>query len=105
MTRTDSGSFLVDAWDWAVAHDWQFEVTRTMIDVGFMQGKASLCVFWHRQRDMTSLVHGDEFVSSGGRTELEWLCKSLKEKFETKMTMVGEDDDLAKESKVLNRIV
>ena len=37
-------------------------------------------------------------MSSVERTELEWLC-------ETKMTMVGEDDDLAKEARVLNRIV
>ena len=33
------------------------------------------------------------------------MCKGLKEKVETKMTMVGEDDDLAKEARVLNRIV
>ena len=35
----------------------------------------------HRQRDMKALVHGDDFVS-------EWLCKGLKKKLETKMTMV-----------------
>ena len=29
----------------------------------------------------------------------------LKKKFETKMTMVGEDDDLVMEARVLNRIV
>ena len=33
----------------AAAHDWQSEVTRTMTDLGFKQGKASLCVFWHLQ--------------------------------------------------------
>ena len=26
---------------------------------------------------LTALVHGDHFVTSGERTELEWLCKSL----------------------------
>ena len=62
-------------------------------------------MFWHRQRDTEALVHGDDFVSCGERTELECLCKSTKKKFETKMTMVGEDDNLAKEARVQNRIV
>ena len=62
-------------------------------------------MFWHRQRDIKALFHGDDFVSSGERTELEWLCKGLKRMFETKMAMVGEDDDLAKDSRVLKRTV
>ena len=44
-------------------------------------------------------------MSSGERTELEWLCKGFKKKFETKMTMVGEDDDLVKEARVLKSTV
>ena len=60
-------------------------------------------MFWHRQRDIKALVHGDDFVSSSERAELGWLCKGLKKKFETKMIMVGEDDDMAKEARVLNR--
>ena len=88
----------------AAAHDWQTEVTRTMKEPGFKQGKASPCVFWHRQRDIKALVHADDFVSSCERAELEWLCKGLK-KFETKMIMVGEDDDMANQARVLNRIV
>ena len=74
-----------------------------MTDLGFKQGEASPCVFWHRQRDVKALVHGTTCVI--WVSELEWLCKGLKKKFETKMTMVGEDDDLAKEARVLNRIV
>ena len=35
----------------------------------------------------------------------EWFCQGLKKKFETKMIMMGEDDDMAKEARVLNRIV
>ena len=58
----------------AAAHDWQSEVR--------VLARARRC-------------------QSGERTELEWLCKGLK-KFEAKMTMVGEDDDLAKDARVLN---
>ena len=76
-----------------------------MKELGFKQGTASPCVFWHQQRDIKVLVHGDDFVSSGERVELEWLCQGLKKKFETTMIMMGEDDDKAMEARVLNRIV
>ena len=105
-TRTDAGSLQSRCMETkAAAHDWQLEVTRTMEDLGLKQSKASPCVFWHRQRDISAHVRGDDFVSSGERSVLEWLCKGLKKKFDTKMTMVGEDDDLAKEARVLNGIV
>ena len=89
----------------SAAHDWQSEVTRTLKDLGFKQGRASPCVFWHRHRDTEAQVPGRDIVSSGERSELEWLCRSLRRKFETQMVMVGEDDDLAKGAGVLNRIV
>ena len=89
----------------AAAHNWKAEVTRTMTDLGFKQGKASPCVFWHRQRDIKAPVDGYYFVSSGERAESEWLCKVVNKKFETKMIMVGEDDDMAQEARVKNRIV
>ena len=90
----------------AAAHDCQAEVTRTMKDLGFKQGNASPCVFWHRQRerDIKALVHGDDFVSSGEQAELEWLCKGLKNKYETTMTMVREDDDMAKEARTCEAV-
>ena len=51
------------------------------------------------------LVHGDDFVSSSERSELEWLCRSMQKKFETKIVMAGDHDDLAKEARVLHQIV
>ena len=50
------------------------------------------------------MVQGDDFVSSCERSELEWLCRSLQT-FETKIKMMGVDDDLDEEARVLNRIV
>ena len=83
----------------AAPRDWQSAVTRTMWDLGFTQARASPCVIWNRQRDCKALVHGDDFVSCD-KTELEWLCRSLQKRFETKMAMVG-DDDLAKEDRIV----
>ena len=58
------------------------------MDLGFKQGEASTCVFWHQQRDIKALVHGDDFVSG---TLVVVRDKDI---------MVGEDDDMAKEARV-----
>ena len=81
----------------AAAHDRQAEATRTMKDLGSKHISVHVLA--------SALVHGDDFVSSGERAELDWLCKELKNMFETKMVMVGEVDDMAQEARVLNRIV
>ena len=79
-------------------------MTRTMKDLGFKQGRASPCAHWQRQRDVKALVHGDDFVSSRERSELERLCRSLQKKFETKMKMTGEYDELVEKARLLHRI-
>ena len=95
--QCNCGKFTKSMYGTRAAADWQAKVTRTMTDLVF---KLSPCVFWHRQRDIMALIHGDDFVSSGERAELKWLCSGLKKKFERKMIMVGEDDDTAKEARV-----
>ena len=50
-----------------------------MKDLGFKQGRAFPCVFWHRQRDIKTQLQGDDFVSSGERSELGWLCRAREE--------------------------
>ena len=74
----------------AAAHEWQSEVTKTMTDLGIKQGKASPCVFWHRQKDIKALVCGDDFVSSGERAEVEWLVLDYADLF----TIVLRNDDI-----------
>ena len=67
-------------------------------------------MLWYLQRDINALVHGgDDFVSSerkvGTRVAVQEPEEEVQKKFVTKMVMVGEDDALAKEARVLNRIV
>ena len=81
----------------AAAHDWQSEVTRTMAKHFLACSRTGKAIL-KRSFTGTNLSHPM-------KAELGWLCKGLLKKFETKMTMVGEDDDLAKEARVLNRIV
>ena len=52
---------------------------------------------------MKSLVHGDDFATSGEDKDLEWLRQKLEERFQIKTQMIG--DQYSKEGKVLNRII
>ena len=89
----------------AAAQNWQRRVQKVMKEMGFIMGKSSPVVFYHPLKDIVALVHGDDFVSAGGRAELEWMREKLASKFEITTKMVGEDCDLLKDVKILNRRV
>eukprot|EP00973_Karenia_brevis_P059783 8321689-Karenia_brevis.AAC.1 len=74
-----------------------------MTELGFRSGKASPVVFAHEQRNIRTLVHGDDFVSSGTPEDLKWLQEKLEEKFEISTKIIGEREDLDKSAKILNR--
>ena len=57
--------------------NWEIEVARVMKKLGFEQGVSSPCIYYHPERDMRSLIHGDDLTSLGGLDDLEWLHRSL----------------------------
>ena len=63
------------------AINFQQEVATFMERLGFMQGQYNPCTFWHAQRQLRTLVHGDDFVTQGGRQEVEWLKQRMMERF------------------------
>ena len=76
-----------------------------LVKHGFTAGRASPCTFHHHERGLSLFVHGDDFLASGSRAEVEWLRTTLQSEWSVKSTLIGNDDDLAKEFRVLNRIV
>ena len=64
--------------DVSAAPDSQSEVMRTMTDMGSSKAK-HLHACSGTSKNIKALVHGDDFVSSGKRTEVEWFCKVLEE--------------------------
>ena len=54
-------------------------------------------------RDLKSLVHGDDFTTSGEDSDLEWLRQKMESRFQIKTQMIGEKHNV--EGKVLNRII
>ena len=89
----------------AAAQEWQDEFTQTLKEDGFIVGKSSPCLFWDDRRDIKVFVHGDDFLCSGSRKALEELRCTLGAKYKIKSEMIGEDMDLKKEMKVLNRTI
>ena len=63
-------------------------------------------MFWHEQRRIRAVIHGDDFTVLGTHEGLMWLRKMIKEKFEAKFRgMLGPSSKDDKEVTILNRIV
>ena len=74
--------------------------------MGFVQGVASPCCFYHSAWGVQCVVHGDDLTALGNADGLNAYEKAMQEAFECKLKgrLGGEDGD-EKEMRVLNRIV
>eukprot|EP00973_Karenia_brevis_P082020 11371124-Karenia_brevis.AAC.1 len=70
---------------------------------GFTTAKSSPCMFWHRGRDIVSMVHGDDFFTVGREEDLRWLKKIVEGAFEIKTKVIGPEGKDEKQARVLNR--
>ena len=60
-----------------------------VVELGFQQGRSNLCVFHHEKRNVCTLVHGDDYASTGNLEELKWLQTLLENRFVMKKQVVG----------------
>ncbi len=70
------------------AQNWQIEFTRTLLQMGFNQGKSSPCVFHHPQRNLRTFVHGDDDVTAGDKRDLRWMEDELSKRYEITTTVI-----------------
>ena len=87
------------------AMNWQEEVARQMKKWGFKRGKYNPCLYFHEEWNVKVLVHGDDFVSVGKRSQVNKFKDKLEGRFELKTNIVGKGPDEKKEARILNRIV
>ena len=74
-------------------------------DMGFTSGSASPCIFFHEERNISIVVHGDDFNALGVADELDWYEKELATHFEIKIRgRMGPGGD-CDQIKILNRIL
>ena len=86
------------------AQNWLEEYSNQLRSIGFKQGKATPCVFYHPERQIRTMVHGDDHVSTGMARELRWMKQQLEAKYKVKTEVLGQEKDQLKQVKVLNRI-
>ena len=47
------------------SQNWEEEYSETLKEIGFSRGKASPCVFYHKDKAIRLVVHGDDFTLLG----------------------------------------
>ena len=79
---------------------------KVMTENGFTRGTASPCIFHHKTREITTVIHGDDFTTLGTESNLKWFENQLKQRLEIKMRgILGPDPSDLKQTTVLNRVV
>ena len=81
------------------------EYSQQLIKIGFIQGKASPCIFYHPTRHIRTYVHGVDYMSAGMQENLKWMKYELENKYQVKTQTLGPKDGQQRERKSLNRIV
>ena len=87
---------------------WEAYAAVQLTALGFRRGRSNACVYWHPQRRLRCLVHGDDFVVTGAGRHLEWLHQALARTILLKkvgvlgLDMAGGD---SQEVWVLNRVL
>ena len=85
---------------------WEAVYTDALKALGFTQGVASPCCFYHRELAISVVVHGDDFTALGTDDALDYLEAGMQEHFEIKLKgRIGHGDNDCKQMRVLNRIL
>lgn len=83
---------------------WEDTYRDCLESIGFISGKASPCVFQLFERDILTVVHGDDFTSLGSDENLTWMETKMSEHFQHKFRgRLGRG--LEGELRILNRVV
>jgi hypothetical protein len=64
---------------------WEDCYVGALVDLGFVQGRASPCSFYHSKWQISVVVHGDDFTALGTDENLDLYEKGLARHFEFKI--------------------
>ena len=87
------------------AANFQEEVKKLMLKIGFTRGRYNTSTYFHKQKKLKVLVHGDDFVSSGMRQQALWFKNELEKRFKIKTKVIGNGEGEMREATVLNRTI
>ena len=83
------------------AANFRAEVKKFMEGCGFCQGRYNASAYFHKKWRLRTMVHGDDFITAGGRDEVKKFRKELEERFEVKTKVVGTAEGEVREAKVI----
>ena len=63
------------------AREWQTTLSKHPEGIGFKRGVGHPAVFYHPDREINTLVHGDDYVSSGMSEQLDWFQGELEKAY------------------------
>ena len=86
------------------AQNWAEEYSSHLIKIGFAQGISNPCLFHHRERSISTMVHGGDYFSTADSDQLQWMKRELEARFEIKTSIIGGENGDLKKMRVLNRI-
>jgi hypothetical protein len=88
------------------ASAWENLYAQKLVEVGFTRGDGCGVVFYHEERDISLVVHGDDFTFCAEPEELKWIETKMGEWFEIKVrAILGRDWGDDKEVVILGRQV
>ena len=88
------------------AQNWEFAYAEYMEELGFIRGTASPCLFWHPGRELSVVVHGDDFTILGWEHQLDWFREKMNKTIENKHRgRIGPHPNDNKAIRILNRVV
>ena len=87
------------------AANFQLEVRKVMKSAGFEVGKYNVSTYYNAQRQLRTLVHGDDFVTVGNREDVKWFREKLDQRFQLKTSVVGRGKGEVQETRILNRVL
>eukprot|EP00973_Karenia_brevis_P081836 11346047-Karenia_brevis.AAC.1 len=80
------------------ASAWEKHYVEKFESIGFERGVSCGVVFYHRVRDISLAVHGDDVTFCGTERDLKWVRKHVEEWYEIKVrAILGPEDHDDKE--------
>ena len=85
---------------------WENHYANKLQSVGFRRGEATPVAFYHKEKDLSLVVHGDDFTFVGDDTGLDWIEQYMKRWYEIKVrARLGPSESDDREATLLGRTI
>lgn len=87
------------------AHNWSEECSSALCAAGFIRSIANPCLFKHIERDISVVVHGDDFMAVASEPDVMFVKKLPEDKYNIDTEILGPGKEDKSRVRILNREV